>query len=68
MPEQDAVELGQLRDKLHAGDQGDVEGVQADDGQAPHNVAELLHVVTTHIALLPWVKISLHKKSGHGCV
>ena len=35
MPEQDAVELGQLRDELHAGHKGDVEGVQADDGQTP---------------------------------
>ena len=57
MPEQDAVELGQLRHKLHAGHQGDVEGVQADDGQTPHDVAELLHVVTAHVALLPGVKI-----------
>ena len=35
MPEQDAVELGQLRDELHAGHKGDVVGVQADDGQTP---------------------------------
>lgn len=49
--EQDGVELRDLGDELHAGHQGDVEGVEADYGQALDDVLQLLHILLAQVPL-----------------
>ena len=50
--EQVGVELSDQGDEVHGRHQGDVEGVEADDGEALDNVVQLLHVLLCEVALL----------------
>ena len=45
------VELGDQGDEVHGGDQGDVEGVEADDGEALDDVVTLLQGLLAQLAL-----------------
>ena len=56
------VELGDQGDKVHGGDQGDVEGVEADDGEADDGEA-LDDVITLLQGLLAQLALSTNQNT-----
>ena len=63
LPQQDAVELGQLCDKLHAGHQGDVESVEADDSEAPYkgvNISQEGVCLELSVLVEGWIDSSMY--------